>query len=73
MVMNNKVLLKSFEKTVYYVAEDKEGPYLLTNEEPSEGDTLLCAFEDLVEAEAYLCKCCEYWFDGEEDNDNDYE
>ena len=67
--MNNKVLLKSFEKTVYRVVEDKEGPYLLTNEEPIEGDTLLCVFENLVEAEVYLCKCCENWFDGEEYSD----
>jgi hypothetical protein len=72
--MNNKVLLKSFEKNIYRVVEDEEGPYLLTNEEPVEGDTLLCVFENLVEAEAYLCKCCENWFDGEEeDNDDDYE
>jgi hypothetical protein len=70
--MKDKTLLKSFEKNVYCVVEDKEGPYLLTNEEPIEGDTLLCVFENLAEAEAYLCKCCENWFDGE-DIDDEYE
>ena len=72
IIMISKVLLKSFEKTVYYVAEDKEGPYLLTNEEPSSNDTLLFKSDNLFDAECYLCKCCENWFDGEEDNDDDY-
>jgi hypothetical protein len=72
--MISKVLLKSFEKTVYYVAEDKDdGPYMTKNEEPSKNDTLLFTSDNLFDAECYLCKCCENWFDGEEDNDDDYE
>jgi len=71
--MNNRVLLQSFEKTVYYVAEDKDGPYITKNEEPSKNDTLLFTSENLFVAECFLCKCCENWFDGEEDSDNDDE